>query len=121
MPVFATVTACVCAFDSETLAADQTRTGGAQPVRGQGLDRGFDHLGVDGQAEIIVAGQIDDLVVGRPRPQLAGEAGLRPGAGQALERVQPACQNSLTITVVKTNNAGKLSPATDSSAGLEAL
>jgi hypothetical protein len=76
---------------------------------------------MDGQAEIVVAGQIDDLLAGRTGPQLTGQAGLGPRAGEALERVQPGRQNTLAFAVVNTCNAGKLSPATDSSISLEAL
>ena len=68
--------------------------------------------GVDAQAEIVVAGQIDDDVGGRARPQPPGEPGLGPAAGQALQLVQPARQGTPNY-----HEKGKLSPGTDSPGG----
>ncbi|RAO37073.1 hypothetical protein ONO86_04554 [Micromonospora noduli] len=70
-------------------APDQARPGRPQPVRRQGRRGRRDDVRVGGQAEVVVAGQIGHLVVGRTRMQSPGEPGLRPQLRAAVERRQP--------------------------------
>ena len=78
------------------------------PYACRASDRGRDHLGVGGQAEVVVAGQVDHRVAGRARRSCAGQPGLGPRAGLALQRLLPARHRILALA--STGNHPPLRP-----------